>query len=85
MHGAVDDFGAHGGFGQICDPENQGAARLQAAEQSGGAQVVGLAGFGSELGEKLDQLAQMGCAAPGQQALLDCLAVGQQPYAVAGK
>jgi len=31
--------------------------------------------FGAELGERLDELAQMGCAATGQKTLLNALAI----------
>ena len=47
--------------------------------------MVGLACFGADLGEGLDELAKVGCAAAGKQALLDGLAVGEQADAVAGE
>ena len=85
LHGSVDDFGAHGGFGEVGDPENERAAGLEAVERGGGAEVVGFAGFGADQGEGLDELAQVGCAAAGQQSLLDAVAIGQQADAVAGE
>jgi hypothetical protein len=54
---AVDDFGAHGGFCQVGNPQNQSPAGLKAVEHGGGAEVVGLAGFDSDLSQTLDQLA----------------------------
>ena len=65
LHRTVDDFGAHGGFGQVGDPENQRAARLQAADGGRSAQVVGLAGFGAHLCQQTRYLAQMSRAASG--------------------
>ena len=50
LHGAVDDFGAHGGFGQVGDPQDQGAAGLEAVERGCGEEVVGFAGFGVNQG-----------------------------------
>jgi len=85
LHCPIDDFGAHGGFGQVGDPQDQGAAGLEAVERGGGAEVVGFAGFGVDEGEGLDELAEMGRAAAGKQTLLDAVAVGQQADAVAGE
>jgi hypothetical protein len=85
LHGAIDDFGTHGGFSQVCHPENQRPAGLKAVESGSGAEVVGFAGFSADLGEGLDQLAEVGCAAAGKQALLNALAVGKQADAVAGE
>ena len=85
LHGAVDDFRAHGGFSEVGDPEDEGAAGLEAVEGGGGAEVVGFAGFGVDLGKGLDELAEVGCAAAGQEALLDAGAIGEQADAVAGE
>ena len=85
LHGAIDDFGTHGGFSQVCHPEDQRTAGLKAVERGSGAEVVGFAGFSADLGEGLDQLAEVGCAAAGKQALLNALAVGKQADAVAGE
>ena len=85
LYGAINDFGAHGGFGEIRDPQNQSAARLEAVQRRCGSQMVGFAGFGADLGEGLDQLAKVCGAATGEQALLDALAIGEQADAVAGK
>ncbi len=43
---AVNHFGAHGGFCQVGDPQDQGTPRLQAVQHGRGAQMVCLAGFG---------------------------------------
>ena len=85
MHGAVDDFGAHGGFSEIGDPEYQRTARLKATKQGGGAEVVSLAGLGSHLCQQFDHLAEMSCAASWQKTLLDGLAVSKQANAIAGE
>ena len=58
-----------------CKPTQQGRR----------AQVVGLAGFGSDLCQQFDHLAQMSRAASGQKTLLDGLAVGEQAHAIAGE
>ncbi len=81
---AVDDLGAHGGFCQIGDPEDEGAARLKAIQGGSGAQVVGLAGFGVGLGEGFNNLAEMRAAAAGKNALLHGAAVDEQSDAIAG-
>jgi hypothetical protein len=83
LRGAVDDFGAHGGLSQVGNPQDQSPAGLEAVQRGGGAEVVGLAGFGADQGERLDQLAQVGCAATGKETLLDGLAVSQEADAVA--
>lgn len=85
LHGSVDDFRAHGGFGQVGDPQDQGAAGLKAVQGGGGAEVVGLAGFGVDEGERLDELAEVGGAAAGEQTLLDAVAVGKKANPVAGE
>jgi len=54
--------------------ERRGCRRF---ERGGGAQVVGLGGFGMDLGERLDQLRRLRCAAAGEQALLDALAISE--------
>jgi len=84
LHRAVNDFRAHGGFGEVGDPEDEGAAGLEAVEGGGGTEVVGLAGFSMDLGKGLDELAEVGCAAAGQEALLEARAISEQADAVAG-
>jgi hypothetical protein len=65
LDGAINDLGTHGGFSKVGDPENEGAAGLEAVESGCGAEVVGFAGFGMELGEGLNELAQVSCAPAG--------------------
>ena len=55
LDSAVDHFGAHGRFGQIGDPENERAARLEAVEGGGGAEVIGFSGFGTDLGQSFNE------------------------------
>ena len=42
---AIDDLGAHGGFGEVGEPEHEATTRLKMIERHRGAQVVGLAGL----------------------------------------
>ena len=84
LHRAINDLRTHGGFGQVGDPEDQRASRLQAVENSGGAQVVGFAGLGRTWASNSMSWRKWADAAPGQQALLDALAIGKQANAVAG-
>jgi len=84
LDGTVDDLRAHGGFGEVGDPEDKGATGLEAIEDGGGAKVVSLAGFGASLGEELDELAEVSGAATGEETLLDGLAVGEKADAIAG-
>ena len=85
LDGAVDDFGAHGRFGEVGDPEDEGTAGLEAVEGGGGAEVVGFTGFGVDEGEGLDDLAEVGGSAAGEDALLDGLAVGEEADSISGE
>ena len=84
LGGAVDNLGAHGGLGEVGDPENQSPAGLDAAEDGGGAEVVSFTGLGSELGEGFEDLTHVGGSAVGEELLLDATAVAEEADAVAG-
>ena len=81
---AVDDLGTHGRFGEITNPEDQGAARLQASEDRRGQQVICFARFRFELRQGFKTLTHMRRSAAGQQLLLDAAAIAEQPHTIAG-